>query len=169
MAEQSYPTEFERVIQALNETGVRYVIVGGVAVVIHGIDRLTADLDVVIDLDPIACKTVMSKLVDIGYRPRPPVEAVEFADEAKRKEWIRDKSMRVFSLWDPSSQLPVLDVFVEYPLDFGQLLQESISTDLGIVTAPIASIKHLIEMKSDTGREKDQQDIARLNERIKGQ
>jgi len=79
------------------------------------------------------------------------------------------KGMKVFSLWDPSNQLPVLDVFVEYPLDFEKLVQESIKTDLGVVTAPIASIEHLIEMKSGTGREKDQQDIARLHERLKGQ
>jgi len=168
MTDQHYPTEFERVFQALNETGIRYVVVGGVAVVIHGIDRLTADLDVVIDLDPEACKTVMHKLTSIGYRPRPPVEAVDFADEVKRKEWIEDKGMKVFSLWDPSNQLPVLDVFVEYPLDFEELVQESNSTDLGIVTAPIASIEHLIEMKTGTGREKDQQDILRLDERRKG-
>jgi len=169
MTEPSYPTEFERALQALNDSGVRYVVVGGVAVVIHGVDRLTADLDVVIDLDPVACKKAMNQLTGIGYRPRPPVEAVEFSDPNKRKAWIRDKGMKVFSLWDPANQLPVLDVFVEYPLDFEQLLAASTKTDLGTVTAPIASIGHLIEMKSGTGRDKDQQDIARLNERRKGQ
>jgi hypothetical protein len=53
MAEH-YPVEFERVISALNDTGVDYVIVGGIAVVLHGVDRLTADLDLVMDLEPDA-------------------------------------------------------------------------------------------------------------------
>lgn len=168
MTDPNYPIEFERVIQALNDTGVRYVVVGGVAVVIHGIDRLTADLDIVVDLDPDACKIIMQKLDSIGYQPRPPVQIVDFADESKRREWIETKGMKVFSLWDPANQLPVLDVFVEYPLDFEELVNASIRTDLGDVTAPIASIDHLIKMKTGTGREKDQQDIAGLHERQKG-
>ena len=45
-------TFFETVIAALNATGVRYVIVGGVAVVLRGHARLTIDIDIVIDLAP---------------------------------------------------------------------------------------------------------------------
>lgn len=41
---------FEPVLAALDAAEVRYVVVGGVAVVLHGHPRLTADLDLVIDL-----------------------------------------------------------------------------------------------------------------------
>ena len=46
------PTDFLRVLQALEVAGVRYVLVGGLAVLLHGIDRLTADIDLVVDLAP---------------------------------------------------------------------------------------------------------------------
>jgi hypothetical protein len=36
----------ERILRLLNEAGVEYVLIGGFAVVIHGYERLTADLDV---------------------------------------------------------------------------------------------------------------------------
>ena len=36
---------FEPIFEALNRQNVRYVVVGGVAVVLHGHARLTADLD----------------------------------------------------------------------------------------------------------------------------
>ncbi len=45
-------TVFEEVCGALNRARVRYVVVGGVAVVLHGYPRLTADLDLVVDLAP---------------------------------------------------------------------------------------------------------------------
>ena len=44
---------FEPVFLALNEAGVRYVIVGGLAVVLHGYPRFTADLDIVLDLEAL--------------------------------------------------------------------------------------------------------------------
>jgi len=41
---------FAPVFEALNGARVRYVVVGGVAVVLHGHARLTTDLDLVVDL-----------------------------------------------------------------------------------------------------------------------
>jgi predicted nucleotidyltransferase len=38
----------ETVVKALNEAGVRYIIVGGVAVNAHGFVRMTRDLDMVL-------------------------------------------------------------------------------------------------------------------------
>jgi hypothetical protein len=40
---------FEPIFAALAERGVRFVVVGGVAVVLHGHSRSTVDLDLVID------------------------------------------------------------------------------------------------------------------------
>ena len=41
---------FEEIVKALNKNGVRYLVVGGMAVVAHGYGRLTYDLDLVIKL-----------------------------------------------------------------------------------------------------------------------
>jgi len=38
----------ESVLSALNAAGVRYLVVGGVAVVLHGHLRTTADLDLIV-------------------------------------------------------------------------------------------------------------------------
>jgi predicted nucleotidyltransferase len=42
----------EQVLSALNAARVRYLVVGGVAVVLHGHLRATADLDLVVQLGP---------------------------------------------------------------------------------------------------------------------
>lgn len=44
------PSAIESVLKALNDSGVRYLVVGGIAVVMHGHLRTTADLDLVVDL-----------------------------------------------------------------------------------------------------------------------
>lgn len=45
-------TDFDLVFAALQATGVRYVVVGGVAVNLHGYQRFTKDIDLVIELAP---------------------------------------------------------------------------------------------------------------------
>ena len=41
---------FEDFFSALNVEGVRYIVVGGMAVVLHGHPRMTADIDLIVDL-----------------------------------------------------------------------------------------------------------------------
>ncbi|MDQ3031572.1 MAG: hypothetical protein M3Y87_04085 [Myxococcota bacterium] len=45
-------SSFEPIFRAPDEAGARYVVVGGLAVVLHGYARLTADIDLVVDLAP---------------------------------------------------------------------------------------------------------------------
>jgi hypothetical protein len=42
----------ETIMEALNHAGVRYLVVGGLAVVAHGVVRFTADIDLVLDPEP---------------------------------------------------------------------------------------------------------------------
>ena len=44
--------DLQRILAALAEHEVRYVLIGGIAVVLHGSDRTTFDLDVVYARDP---------------------------------------------------------------------------------------------------------------------
>jgi hypothetical protein len=153
---------FEPVFDALNAAGVRYVVVGGVAVVLHGHARLTADLDIAIDLSPGATADAMRALGEIGLRPRLPVEAADLADPDVRAQWITERGMRVFSLWDPDDPLRSVDVFVENPIDFDELWQRSEPVDLGDTETRIASIPDLIELKRRADRPQDRLDIEAL-------
>ena len=46
------PEDLVRICRALNETGARYVLIGGFAVIAHGAGRFTNDIDLLIDDDP---------------------------------------------------------------------------------------------------------------------
>ncbi|MBX3130813.1 MAG: hypothetical protein KF718_29105 [Polyangiaceae bacterium] len=150
---------FVPLFQALNASGGRYVVVGGVATVLHGHARLTADVDVIVEFEREGLTRLLDAVTELGLRPRPPVAAKDFADPACRAAWIRDKGMRVFSFWDPNSPMRELDLFVEHPIDFEELWSRSVLVEIGGTEARIASIGDLIALKRLAGRPQDLQDI----------
>jgi hypothetical protein len=93
---------FEPLFQALNDAGVRYVVVGGLAVVLHGHARLTVDVDLVVDLGEDQALKAIETLVRLGLRPRVPVNPRDFADPAARASGFHF-GMQVFSMSDPQS------------------------------------------------------------------
>jgi hypothetical protein len=160
---------FEPVFAALERAGSRYVVVGGVAVVLQGHARFTADLDLVIDLEPGAAGRAIAALGGLGFEPQVPVKAEMFADAEMRQRWIDDKGMTVFSLSRFDDPLSVVDIFAAYPIDFEELWRDARRVKIGTVTVPVASIPHLIQMKRAVGRPQDKSDVARLEELLEEQ
>jgi predicted nucleotidyltransferase len=156
---------FEELLVALAQANVRFVVVGGVAVVIHGHARLTADLDLVVDLEPDNARRTIGALLARGLRPLLPVDAFDFADEAKRQEWIETKNLSVFSMRDDQNPLLTVDLFARDPIPFAELWADAEDVPLSGATIRVASIDHLIAMKRAAARPQDAIDIEHL-ERI---
>lgn len=155
--------EIERVLAALERAGVRYLVVGGVAVVLHGFLRTTADLDLVIQLEPDNVRRALKALAELGYHPRAPVPAESFADPETREGWIRDKNLRVFSFWSEAGPLEV-DLFVEEPFDFEDVYRRAVRVPLREVEASVVPRRDLIELKRGAGRALDKEDVQRLQD-----
>jgi len=153
---------YEPLFEALNRAEVRYVVVGGLATVLHGHARLTADVDLVVDLAPAEARRAVEALLDLGFEPRLPVEAGDFADETIRRQWVEDRGMRVFSLFDPANPMRSLDLFAEHPIPFEELWRRSVLLPLRSTHVRVASVSDLIELKRQAGRPKDLQDIQAL-------
>ena len=154
--------EIEAVVSALNLAGVRYLIVGGVAVVLHGHLRTTADLDLVIHLERENVHKAMTALGGLGYRPRAPVPADSFADPNLREQWIREKGLTVFSLWSPAQPTLELDLFVSEPFDFLSTHSRALRVPLERTHASVIALSDLILMKERAGRPRDLEDLAAL-------
>jgi len=146
---------------------VRYVVVGGVAVVLHGVMRFTADLDMVIDLAPDQARRAMDAMTLAGFSPHVPVAASDFADAKKRREWIEEKNMLVFSMLDRTTPPNTVDFFTESPIDFEALWNRATIMQLDTTSVRVASIDDLIAMKRISARPKDLLDIDEL-EKIRG-
>lgn len=154
--------EIEAVLEALNRANVRYLVVGGVAVVLHGYLRTTADLDLVVQLQRENVLRGMAALRDLQYRPRAPVPAEALADQAERERWAREKGLAVFSLWSPAHPTLEIDVLVSEPFDFDAVYSRALRVPLEKTEATVIGLEDLIVSKKRTARPRDLEDIAAL-------
>lgn len=156
------PTDFIGLFALLAAARVRFVVVGGLALLLHGLDRLTADVDLVIDLSTESAQAAVRALTEAGYRPLAPVDPTALADPEQRHEWQTVRNMQVFSLWDSTNTRPTVDIMLSPGVPFDGLWAAASVTQIGGHEVRVASIDHLIQMKTAAGRTQDLADIDRL-------
>ena len=153
----------EAIVRSLNERRVRYLVVGGLAVVAHGHVRFTADIDLVLDLDEANLRRALEVLHALGYRPRAPVQLEQFADPETRASWIRDKGLKVFSLYSDLHPATEVDLFVEDPLGFETAYAKTVRMEVAPgVEATMVSLDDLLELKRAAARPQDLLDVEQL-------
>jgi hypothetical protein len=154
--------EIEEILDAPNRARVRYLVVGGVAVVLHGYLRTTADLDLVIQLQRENVLRAMRALGELKYRPRAPVPAEAFAESELREQWIREKGLAVFSLWSPAHPTLEIDFFVAEPFDFDSVYSRCLRVPLENTEVTVIALDDMIALKRRVGRPRDLEDVAAL-------
>lgn len=152
----------ETVLKTLNDARVRYLIAGGVAVVLHGYLRATADLDLVVQLTPDNPKRALGALGASEFRPRAPVPMQWFADTESRRSWIETENLQVFSLWHPELPGFELDLSVEDPFDFDDAWDRRVDVTPASTHAPVVGFDDLLLLKRASGRPTDPEDVAAL-------
>jgi predicted nucleotidyltransferase len=148
--------------RALHDEGVRYVLVGGIAVNLHGVERATADVDLLMALDSENLGRFQRVAKRFAMKPVVPVTLEDFADPAKVESWIREKKMIAFALRSANELDPTVDVLVQPVVAFEEAHARAVVKDLGGFRVTIATIEDLIRLKTGTGRHKDQADIDAL-------
>lgn len=155
----------QTIIQALNEAGVRYLVVGGLAVVAHGHVRFTADVDLVLDFNEQNLGRAMEVFAGLGFQPRAPVPLEHFADAEIRQGWIRDKGLTVFSLFSDDHPLTEVDLFVADPLGFEEAYARRATLAVAPeVEASFVAVEDLIRLKRSAGRPQDLVDAEALEQ-----
>jgi hypothetical protein len=153
----------QALLKTLNDKGVRYLVVGGLAVNAHGVLRFTADVDLVVQLNPENVKKAFAALSALGYRPTAPVTAEGFADSATREEWVREKGMTVLQFYSDRHRETCVDVFASEPFPFDA--EYGVAFVKGMVEGVevrFVSLETLFRMKEEAGRPKDLADIGDL-------
>lgn len=155
---------FLPVFEQLNKANIRYVAVGGVATILYGYVRATTDIDLIIDLQVEEAEKTIKALTEAGYRPRVPVDALEFANEVKREGWINDKGMTVFSMFHSEQPGLTVDLFAKHPIPFDELWARSQIFEVDGTNIRVCALDDLISLKKIAGRGKDKDDIEKLTQ-----
>jgi predicted nucleotidyltransferase len=144
-------TGFGRILDDLNDAGVRYVLIGGIALIRHGVVRATRDIDAVFDPDPDNVERIRSLIGKWGAT-RPDGSPIPDGGIA---------GGRTIHL---STQHGDLDLLSDAAagMSFSDLLARSDSRRVDGVEAPICCLSDLVAMKRSVGRERDLADLADL-------
>lgn len=149
-------------IKILDNAGIKYVLVGGLAVSLQGYPRVTMDVDVVLAMDEGNLRRFIDCAKAADLRPVVPVAIDSLAQPELLEQWYREKGMLAFGLRGPDALATVMDVLVKPVVSFSDLQRDATIVEIGPLKVPVASIEHLIVMKTGTGRSKDVIDIEEL-------
>ena len=161
-------SHLEQIFGALNEAQIRYVVVGGLAVIAHGYVRYTNDLDLVIELAEPNVRRAMEVLKSFGFRAKVPVDPVQFANPLTRASWVSEKQVVVFQLVSEGFAREPINGFVREPFDVNAELAacEWLAVGPTLKILVVSRVK-LLAMKREAGRPKDLLDIEYL-EKLEG-
>ena len=147
----------------LQKHEVQYVVVGGIAINLHGVERATMDVDLVLAMDEGNLQRFLRVATELELKPSLPVKIESLCNAAQLDEWVRDKHMIAFNLRPASKTAPSVDIIVQPRVSFETMYRNRVEKDIGGIRFKLASIDDLIALKTGTGRNKDASDVVALN------
>ena len=157
-----------KLLALLSGAEIDYVLVGGLAVALHGYQRVTMGVDVVLALDDANIGRFINCATRANLAPVLSLPIESLRDAAIIDRWHREKGMLAFALRGPETMATAIDVLLRPVLAFDRLRRNAVIKRVGPLSIPVASIDDLIVMKTGTGRSRDALDIEELR-RIKAQ
>jgi len=139
--------EILRVCSGLNREGVKYVVVGGCAVILHGYYRTTHDIDLLVDSSPENIRRLKKALREMFQSN----EVLEIHDvDIDRYAVVR---------FVPESEEIVIDMIGRIgKIDFEVAAQDIKEVELEGIKIPVCGLSTLIETKKGM-RPKDKEDL----------
>lgn len=141
-------TPFARLLAALLEAPVRFLVVGGVAVALAGFERFTVDVDLLVDAAPDNLDRLLGTLAGWGEGHAAQLSPDDFPLEEGAVRIIEDFPLDVFTLMSGHTYHDLKPFAVEHDLHGRPLL----------ALGP----QGLIRLKAPSRREKDQLDVQAL-------
>ena len=151
------PLDAESIFAVLDAQGVEYVVVGGIAVQVHGHVRMTNDVDLIPSPTPENLERLAHALAELDARVLNP---------GHEQMQIDAKMLPRATLWQFSTPFGDIDVLHDAPgaAPFTELRKRALVVALGDHTIPVAGRDDLIRMKRVANRPVDLADIAALTE-----
>jgi hypothetical protein len=158
----------KEMLVTLADARVEFVVGGGVACVLHGVERVTLDLDVAVQMNAPNLDRLIRAVEQLHLQPRVPVSLADIGDPDFVRSMVIEKGALVFSLADFNNPLRHLDIFLSPALSFERLSKGAKWLDIGSAKVRVASKEVLIEIKNEITplRPKDVLDVQELSRLI---
>jgi predicted nucleotidyltransferase len=146
--------DFREFVELLNSNGVRFLIVGGHAVALHGYPRFTGDLDVWVATDPENAARVAKVLTDFGFAGLK-LTAKDFA-----------RPGYAIQLGRPPYRIDLLTSIDAVTFSSAYCRRRTVR--VGALRIPFIGLEDLLANKRATGRPQDLADVEKLSSAVKG-
>jgi len=156
----------ETILNALSDGGVEFIVGGGMACILQGIERLTMDVDVAVMMQEKNWERLVKVTENLGLIPRVPLNPRSLIDPAVRRVVLDEKKAIVFTFLHPDRPSLQLDVFLRPDLAYEVLLQDAEWMNLEGRKIQVLNRQKLLALKKgiQPPRPKDLLDIAALEE-----
>lgn len=144
------------ILTQLTAHGVDFVVIGGIAAVLHGSARVTRDLDICFAQDAANLVVLGKVLVELHATLRGVADDVPFVPDGATLRRIENLTL--------STTAGSLDLLArpDGAPPYDRLRRNAERYDLGAFAVLVASIDDLIAMKRAAGRDKDIADVGEL-------
>lgn len=158
----------KEILFALSDGGVEYIIGGGVAAVLHGVERVTLDIDIAVHMTPENIARLAEVTENLGLKPRVPIPVEALGDPELVRLMVEEKQALVYSLLDPDNPLRYLDVFLKEDLAYPRLQEGSVTLHVDGRDVRVVGRRTLLALKKNIQppRDKDVLDIRQLEKMI---
>lgn len=157
------------IIYALIESKVEFIIGGGVAAVLQGVERVTMDLDLAVNMHHHNLSIFIDVMKNLKLVPRVPIPAEMLLDPEKVDMMIKEKNALVFTFIDIDFPVRQVDLFLKKSHSYEILKNDADLFEIEGKSFNAISKKKLIELKKSVvpPRKKDLWDIEVLENLIK--
>lgn len=150
------PLNAEDMLARLIAAGVDFVVIGGIAMVLHGSARLTRDLDIIFATDPVNLDTLGSVLIALGAQLREVEDDLPFVPDRRTLAHVQLLTLETSSGW--------LDVHgaVDGMPAYSAFRKRAERMDLGSFSVLVASLEDMAAMQQASGRPQDLADLEEI-------
>jgi len=140
--------DFKEFIQSLNDNHVRYLVVGGYAVALHGYPRYTKDIDIWIDMSSANAARIVRALEQFGF------------GSLGLKEGDFLETDTIIQLGYPPRRIDLLTTLLG--VDFEACFVVKVVVEIDDIAVNFIDLENLKKNKRATGRFQDMADIENL-------
>jgi predicted nucleotidyltransferase len=142
--------DFRDFITSLNDNGVKYILIGGYSVILHGYSRTTGDMDIWVERTAENYKKIAAAFLEFG------MPVFDMTEDA----FLSNETLDVFTFGRPPSSI---DIMVEVKgLNFDNCYQQAIYFEEDGLFVRTIFLTDLIAAKKASGRAKDINDLENL-------
>jgi hypothetical protein len=150
----------QEILRILDEHGVRYVLIGGLAAVLHGASHVTTDVDVVPEDAHANLERLSTALKSLGARIRTTGEpdGIPFDHSAESLARVR--------VWNLQTSKGDLDITFQPSgtRGYDDLRRDVVTMQIRGIEVPVASLADVIRSKEAAGRARDRAALPGLRE-----